>query len=69
MLVVFGTAWVVHDKVDAVDRTKGGTAKLLTDWQLHLVKKALAIAAFATELGSGSSQSTSDHAESEGDAQ
>ncbi len=41
----------------------GRIVKLFTDRQLHLVKKALAIATLAIELEPGLSQSNSDHAE------
>jgi hypothetical protein len=41
----------------------GGNVKLLTDWQLHLVKKALAIAVLTIEPRSGRPQPTSDYAD------
>jgi hypothetical protein len=59
---VFGTAWVVHGKVDAVDQTKGETVKLLTDRQLRRAKEAVAIAELAIELRPTPAQPISDHA-------
>jgi len=52
-----------HNKTGTVDGPMGENVKLLTDRQLHLVKKALAIAALAMEPRPGRAQPTSDYAD------
>jgi hypothetical protein len=50
-------------KAGAVDRAMGGIVKLFTDRELHLLKKALAMATLATELRLRLFKSTSDQAD------